>query len=313
MHLRNVEIFCEVVLRRSFSKAAEAHQVSQSSASQAVHLLEKRLGTELIDRSKRPFELTSAGEVYYEGCRKLLDRFRKIEDRVQQISNRVVGRVRLAAIYSVGLLQMDAYARQYRQLYPDVDLQLSYLHPDEVYSRVLSDDADLGLVSFPRDGGDVASICWQEQPMVAVFPPNHKMASTNSVSVGHLSGENMVSFTTELTIRKKVDRWLKQAKVSPNIVHEFDNIENIKRAIEIGSGFSILPQPTVRREVEAGTLHAAKIKDTDWQRPLGIIHRRNNKLASPVEKFIELLHEDPESFSSTEPTAQSTQDGLVSV
>ncbi|HXY36038.1 MAG TPA: LysR family transcriptional regulator, partial [Planctomycetaceae bacterium] len=71
MHLRNVEIFCDVVAHGSFSKAAIENQVSQSSASQAVHMLEKRLGCRLIDRSKRPFELTAAGQIYYDGCRKI--------------------------------------------------------------------------------------------------------------------------------------------------------------------------------------------------------------------------------------------------
>ena len=112
MHLRNVEIFCDVVTHGSFSKAAEAHEVSQSSASQAVHMLERRLGCKLIDRSKRPFELTPAGQIYYDGCRKILESFRHVEDRVQQMRNKVIGRVRMAAIYSVGLLQMDAYAKR---------------------------------------------------------------------------------------------------------------------------------------------------------------------------------------------------------
>ena len=151
MHLRNVEIFCDVVSLRSFSRAAKAHDVSQSSASQAVLQLDRRLGTELIDRSKRPFELTEAGELYFDGCRKLLDSYRKIEDRVRQLRNRVVGEVRVAAIYSVGLLQMDGCARRFSQLYPDADVQLEYLHPDDVYARVLADEADLGLVSLSQD------------------------------------------------------------------------------------------------------------------------------------------------------------------
>jgi len=148
MHLRNVEIFCGVVTHGSFSKAAGAHQVSQSSASQAVHALERRLGCRLIDRSKRPFELTPAGQIYYDGCRKILESFRHVEDRVQQMRNKVIGRVRLAAIYSVGLLQMDAYAKRYKALFPDVVLQLEYLHPDDVYTRILNDECDLGIVSF---------------------------------------------------------------------------------------------------------------------------------------------------------------------
>src|SRR3989304_4379047 len=158
MHLRNVEIFCEVVSRGSFSKAADAHNVSQSSASQAVHMLEKRLGCRLIDRSKRPFELTPPGQIYYEGCRKILEDFRDIEDRVQQVRNKVVGRVRVAAIYSVGLLQMDAYVRRDESLYPDATLELEYLHPDDVHARVVNDEAALGLVSLPRGGGGCSGI-----------------------------------------------------------------------------------------------------------------------------------------------------------
>ena len=153
MHLRNVEIFCDVVTHGSFSKAALENEVSQSSASQAVHMLEKRLGCRLIDRSKRPFELTAAGQIYYDGCRKILESFRHVEDRVQQMRNKVIGRVRMAAIYSVGLLQMDTYAKRYKTQFPDVVLQLDYLHPDEVYSRVLNDESRLGncVVSAGRE------------------------------------------------------------------------------------------------------------------------------------------------------------------
>lgn len=294
MHLRNVEIFCDVVSLRSFSRAAEAHDVSQSSASQAVLQLEKRLGTELIDRSKRPFELTEAGEVYFDGCRKLLDSYRKIEDRVRQLRNGVAGEVRVAAIYSVGLLQLDGYAKRFSELYPDARVHLEYLHPDDVYSRVLADEADLGLVSFPRDRGEISSVDWQQQEMVLVVPTTHRLASKSHVPVSEIDGEQFIAFTSELTIRRQIDRWLKHEKISVETVHEFDNVENIKQAVEIGSGIAILPEPTVRREVDAGTLVAVHLDKVEWHRPLGIVHKRNTKLTAAAAKFVELLKADPE-------------------
>jgi DNA-binding transcriptional LysR family regulator len=304
MHLRNVEIFCDVVSQGSFSKAAEAHEVSQSSASQAVNMLERRLGCKLIDRSKRPFELTPAGQIYYDGCRKILESVRHVEDRVQQMRNKVIGRVRMAAIYSVGLLQMDAYAKRYKTLYPDVALELEYLHPDEVYSRVLNDEADLGIVSFPRVGGEIASIPWQNQEMVLVVPPGHRYSAESqfeqrSIPVQSLDGETFVGFTSELTIRKQIDRWFKQERISVDLVHAFDNVENIKRAVEIGSGVALLPAPTVRREVEAGLLRAVHIAGVEWQRPLGIVHRRNRTLTNPARKLVELLRERLESVATS--------------
>lgn len=261
-------------------------------------MLERRLGCLLIDRSKRPFELTPAGQIYYDGCRKILESFRHIEDRVQQMRDKVIGRVRMAAIYSVGLLQMDAYAKRYRRMFPDVVLQLEYLHPDDVYGRILNDEADLGIVSFPRVGGEIASIPWQHQEIVLVVPPGHRLAERGSISVQELDGETFVGFTSELTIRKQVDRWLKQAEVSVDFVHVFDNVENIKRAVEIGSGVALLPAPTVRREVENGSLNSVCLNGVEWHRPLGIVHRRNRTLTTPARKLVELLRGQPETVGT---------------
>ena len=292
MYLRTVEIFCAVAARRSFSKAAQEQGVSQPAVSQAVHQLESRLGVQLIDRSQRPLELTPAGELYYEGCRKLLSEFGELEDRVRRLGNRVAGRVQIAAIYSVGLLQMHVYVRQYNQMYPDVELSVAYFHPDEVYERVLSEDAQLGLVSFPQGSGEIAVVPWRSEPMVLVVWPEHPLAGRKQVSVKELDGAPFVAFSYKLKIRKRIGSWLRRSRVSVKIVHEFDSIEYIKRAVEIGAGITILPLPTLKREIESGTLVAVPFEDVDWHRPLGIIHRRRKQLTTPCKKFIELLLEE---------------------
>ena len=151
----------------------------------------------------------------------------------------------------------------------------------------------MGLVSFPKEGGEFTAQEWQQQPMVLVVPPEHKLVDEgreqSGVSVHALEGEDFVCFTEELKIRRQVDRWLKGEKVMVNTVHSFDNIENIKRAVEIGSGVSILPEPTVRREVDAGALVALHLKDVAWYRPIGVIHRRHKTLSTAASKFNELL------------------------
>ena len=293
VQLRNVEIFCEVANRRSFSKAAEIRHVAQSSASEAVHSLEKRLGTKLIDRSKRPLELTTAGRVYFDGCKKMLGSFRRVEERIRQIKNEVAGRVRVAAIYSVGLLQMDTYIKRFRALYPEVRVDLEYLHPDEVYARIHEDEAELGIVSFPRDGGEVRCIPWEEQEMILVVPRQHRLANRRLVSWGELDGEDYIAFTRELKIRRKVDQWLRHEKVSVNVVHEFDNIEVVKRAIEIGVGVAVLPQPTVKRELRRKVLRGIRMKPGIRYRPLGIVHRRHRSLSAAAAKFVGVLQDRP--------------------
>jgi DNA-binding transcriptional LysR family regulator len=290
---RPVELFCEIVAHRSFSKAAEARNLSQPAVSQALHQLEERLGVQLIDRSKRPFELTAAGQHYYERCSRLLEEFRLVEDEVQSFTGKVAGRVRVVSIYSVGLLQMREYTQRYRAEYPDVDLKLDYAHPDDVYASLLRDEADLGIVSFPRDGGDIGCIEWLSQEMVLVAPPGHPLAGLPAVSIHDLEDVDFVAFTPDLTIRRETDKLLRKHRVPVNTVQQFDNIENVKRAVEIGLGVSLLPLATIRREVEFGTLRSIPLSDVRFERPLGIVHKRHKHLSTAAEKFIELLHDSP--------------------
>ncbi len=293
---RSIQLFCEVAQCRSFSKAAEAHRISQSSVSQSVAQLEKKLGIDLINRGKRPLELTPAGQRYFSGCQSLLDQYRQLESSLLQFTNKVTGRLRVAAIYSVGLSEMEQLVSEFQQQFPDVDLKLDYLHPEQVYERVRTDQADLGLVSFPRDGGEFACIPWQEQRFDVVVPPSHPLAERlGSVMVTELDGENFVALTPDLKVRREIDRWLRAAKVSVKVVREFDNIENVRGAVEANVGISLLPSPTVDRSVEAGTLVRLKLADVDWCRPLGIIHKRNRRLSTAADEFIAALQGGPDS------------------
>ena len=160
MHLKSLKVFCDVVHRRSFSKAADENGISQSGASQVVLQLEEHLGVKLLDRSKRPFLLTSEGEVFYEGCRKLVDRYVALEDEVRTLHSEVAGRVRVASIYSVGLHLMDRYLQEFLTRYPKANVRLEYLHPHRVYDAIDSDQADIGLVSYPKSSRMLKAIPW---------------------------------------------------------------------------------------------------------------------------------------------------------
>jgi DNA-binding transcriptional LysR family regulator len=111
-----------------------------------------------------------------------------------------------------------------------------------------------------------------------------------------LDGESLVGFTSALRMRQEMDRWLKQAKVSINVVHAFDNIENIKRAVEVGSGIGLLPIATVRRELEIGSLVAVELEDVVWVRRLDIVYKRTKPFTTAISRFLELMHQDPETF-----------------
>jgi DNA-binding transcriptional LysR family regulator len=295
MQLESLKIFCDVVRTASFSRGAAENGISQSSASQAVHQLEVRLGVKLIDRSKRPLVLTPQGKVYYDGCKDLVDKYLELENRVRTLGDEetVVGSVGVAAIYSVGLHHMSRYIQRFEQRYPAANVRLEYLHPRRVLERVTSGEGELGLLSFPKKWPDLNVIPWREEPMVVAVHPSHRFADRPALAVRALEGEPFIAFDPDLSIRRAIDRFLRRHEVEVEVVLEFDNIENIKRAVEIPSGISILPEPSLAHEVKAGTLLAIPLEryvpDDRLTRPLAIIHRRNANLDRAAARFLELL------------------------
>src|SRR5258708_1349696 len=124
IQLKSLKVFCDGGRQRRFSRAADENHISQSGASQLVQQLEEGLGVKLIDRSKRPFVLTPEGEVYYEGCRGVVERYFAVEDRVRTLHQEVAGRVRVASIYSVGLHHMNRYLQEFLSHNPNATLPL---------------------------------------------------------------------------------------------------------------------------------------------------------------------------------------------
>ena len=295
MQLKSLKVFCDIVGRRSFSRAADDNGITQSGASQIVHQLEARLGVTLLDRSKRPFDLTPEGRLYYDGCRELVKKMSSLEEGVRALHEKVEGHVSVASIYSVGLSYMKQFIQDFQERFPLVSVQIEYHHPAEVYERIKGGEVDIGLLSYPRKSRALNIIDWREEPMVMVCSPEHPLAARSTITLGQLDQQEMVAFSHGLAIRRKLDKLLSAHGLDVPVVVEFDNIEMLKRAIEINSGISLLPEPTILRERDAGTLHTASISDVTLVRPLAIIHRRSGQLGRTAKRFMELLLEDASS------------------
>jgi DNA-binding transcriptional LysR family regulator len=291
MQFEALQVFCDIARCRSFSQAAAAQHppLTQSAVSQIVHQLEKRLGVQLINRSTRPLQLTELGQAYYQGCKQLVERYLELEASIKQGQPQLTATVQVAAIYSVGLSDMGQYVQRFADEQPSARVHLEYLHSNRVIERVLDGSVDLGLVSFPRKSRDVVVLPWREEPMVLACQPAHPLARQPAVRPAQLAGEKYIAFDKELGIRRQVDRFLRQHEVTVEVELEFDNIENIKKGIEIAGGVALLPEPTLRQEVQAGLLVARPLAGCRFVRPLAIIYRRQNCPSPAAQRFIDLL------------------------
>ncbi len=314
MHLRSLKVFCDVVVRRSFSRAASENGMTQSGASQIVNHLEEHLNVKLLDRSKRPFVLTPEGEFFYEGCRKLVHRYYTLEEQVRTLHEEVSGRVAVASIYSVGLSHMNDMVQGFLRSHPKANVRIQYAHPRAVYEMVENDEVELGLVSYPKSSRTLSATPWRDEAMVFVCSKDHPLAPCEVITLEQLQDLQMVTFDEDLEIRTEIDRALSEQGVEMSVAMEFDNTETIKRAVEINAGVSILPEPTVLRETASGTLVARRIANFPLTRPIGIIHRRGKELGKTTLTFMDLLLSSVPRYVSataTEPSAVGSENSLV--
>jgi DNA-binding transcriptional LysR family regulator len=291
MNIETLRIFCDVVQHQSFSRGADVNEVSQSAATQSVHRLEKHFHVELVDRSKRPFVLTPEGQACYEGFREVLELYDSVEARVRSLRREVSGSVRVAAIYSVGLHDMSRAMQGFMRQYPKAKIRLEYLRPNKVYDAVLNAEVDLGILSYPQASADLNVVPLRSEKMVVVCHLTHPLTKHHTVTAEDLLGEDFVAFDRDLHIRKEIDRYLRQHSASVRVMMEFDNIETIKQAVQIGTGISILPEPTVAAEMKAGSLVAIPLTEPELYRPIGIIHRHRAVFTPATTKFIEMLQQ----------------------
>src|SRR5438445_2338845 len=149
MQMEALKVFCDLATLRSFSKAAEANGLSQPTVTRLVQQLEERLSGSLIDRSKRPLQLTPLGRDYYAGTKRLLDQFIELEASLRDEYAGPALTVRVAAIYSVGLWDMGQYIERFTEQFPHARVRLDYVHPKQVYEHVLDGSVEFGLLSFP--------------------------------------------------------------------------------------------------------------------------------------------------------------------
>jgi len=122
--------------------------------------------------------------------------------------------------------------------------------------------------------------------------PQHPFAKLKSVKLKNLTGQKFIGFEPDIPTRKAIDKVLRERSIEVNHVMEFDNIETVKRAVEIDAGIAIVPKGTISQETSKQTLAAIPIEDGDMHRPLAAIHKKSKVLSPAIKQFIAILKEE---------------------
>lgn len=290
MHIETLRTFVALVRWRSFTRAAKECLVSQSAVSQQLAQLETMFKSQFIERTKRPLKLTNEGEIFYAGCRDILERYDNLRNELRSLQKSAANRVNIAAIFSIGMHSLQPYVKQFMAQYPNVNVHLEYLNAAEIYELVERGALDIGLVAVPEARKGIEIYPFRQEQLVFVCNPQHPLAHESTIEIDRLGSQPFIAFEEGIPTRRLIDQILQSAQVSVQRVMEFDNTETIKRAIEINAGVSILPETVVQAEVANGTLKAIPFSTRrSYVRPTGLIVRKEKVLSQPARYFIELL------------------------
>lgn len=289
MQVETFKLFCDLVETGSFSETAERNGITQSAVSQRIKALEDCYEVVLIERGRKNFAVTGEGEVLLATARKMLDMYEGIGPSLHEFLDRVEGELKVSTVYSIGFHELPPVLEIFRDRFPNVELAMQYRRANQVYADVLDSKADLGLVAYPkaRKGIEVETV-WKDK-LVMICQPTHPLADSASVSLEQLQDQRFISFEPDLPTRKALDEMLKRGGVKVNQVVEFDNIETVKRGVQIENAISIVPQGSVRTEVRDGALCQVGLEVEDAWRPLGVVRRRSKAVSPAMREFIEVL------------------------
>jgi DNA-binding transcriptional LysR family regulator len=289
MHVETLKIFCDLAELRSFSKTAEKHLLSQSAISQQLAQVELIHKCQLIDRKKRPIELTKAGELLYKAAKDILDRYEQLKSELNTLKSSSGSRINVAAIYSIGMHTLPDYVKKFMVNYPNVNVHIEYFSGRKIYELVLVGDIDIGLVAIPKRDKRLEVYDFEAEPLVLACSPKHPFSHESQVDIHRLQFERFIAFEKGAPTRGWIDNILERYNIVLSPVMEFDNIETVKRAVEINSGVSILPQTAILQELASGTIKAVTFSNENFVRPTGIIVRKGKIFGQAGRYLVELL------------------------
>ncbi len=291
MHIETLKVFSDLVDLQSFSLAAERNFITQSAVSQQIRALEEKFKRRLLERvrGRREIKLTPAGEVFYRESKNVLAAYDQLNESLRGLVGKIGGTVKVATVYSVGLHEMPAKVGEFMSKFPSAKIDLEYSRTTKVVRDVLNGTVELGVLAFPEARRGLTVVQMPAHRLVLICPPDHKFAKRSQVKAKDLNGLGFVLFERDTPTRKATDRILKDHGVEVKKIAEFDNIETIKRAVQVGFGLAILPQPAVADEQRNGQLAVVKLAEKEWTRPVGVIYRTDRNLSLAAKKFVQLL------------------------
>ena len=291
MDTRQLAAFCAVVERQSFSQAAEHLGVTQPAVSLQIRALEKRLGTQLLDRSGRRVEPTEAGRRLYRGAQRLLALEEQVLDEV--VSGAVgdlAGSLSIGASTGPAAVVVPVLLCEFQKAHAAVRVGLEVHDTRTVVELVAERRLELGIVGAAPRHRAVRFEPFASDEVVLVCPPGHRFAG-RTVDVHELLSEPLVVMQEGAGVRRIVDDELRRLGVrlrDLDVRLELGLQESVRSAVLAGYGVTFISRAAVESELASGALAEARVEGMNGRREISIARgtgRANTRVADAFADF----------------------------
>lgn len=298
LDVKDCAILCGLRRYGSISQVATHIGVSQPAISQRITALETRLGFRILDRGpgRSGQQLNAHGIVLEDASRRILGILEELPSALYGASSDLVGRLQVATVYSLGLHSLAEPIRRFLNEAPNVEFDIEYMRTDRVYESVLSGESDVGIVACPKEVKGIRVLDWVNEPLALVMSPTFMLPKQgHGIAVDDLAGIPFIAFADGIPTRLLIERSLYRFGVKLDVRKSYDNIETLKRTVELGFGVSLLPRQTVLNEISDGTLLEVPIQGFSLSRACGILILEKKTIARATQKWLDLLTKNGES------------------
>jgi DNA-binding transcriptional LysR family regulator len=294
MDTRQLAAFCAVVERRSFSQAAERLGVTQPAVSLQVRSLEKRLGTQLLDRSGRRVEPTEAGLRLYRGAQKLLALEEQlVADVAASTEGELSGDLVLGASTGPAAIVVPLLLGEFQQANPAVRVFLTVSDTHSVVERVAARELELGIVGASRRHRGVRFEPFFADQVILACPPGHRF-SGRTVTLDELRDETLILMQEGAGVRQIVEDALRQQGVKLrelDVRLELGLQESVRRAVEAGFGVTFISRTAVEAELAEGRLTEARVEGLDASREISLASASGRARTRVADAFVSFARE----------------------
>jgi DNA-binding transcriptional LysR family regulator len=246
MELRHLRYFITVAKEQSFSRAADRLQMAQPPLSKQIQDLEKELEVKLFDRSKRPLQLTPAGQILLEETRATLTSLEQAIHKTQQMHRGELAPLTIGFTSSIANGILPNILREFRKAYPEIKVILREENSVLQLQRLRDRQVDVIFVYHTPALAGVKALemmSLSQERLIAVLPQHHPLAMQTKISLIDLSGEEFVMPLRSVVagLPEKIDALCRQAGFVPKVAQEGIYLVTILGLVAGGMGVSLLP------------------------------------------------------------------------